>query len=144
MYHLSRLQKYRERIHMDTLRPLPLFLGINQSFWYVCYVTLGRNPFFLQSPFNYSHNIHIYVCSFAPDAFSPPIKHQHLKDLSRKSTFEKISQRFHLNFQFFLTNYFLIFIGIGVVVLCLNFQCLIYGGLVYGLWVGHDSLRGMF
>jgi hypothetical protein len=89
---------------------------------------------------HYSHNIH----SFAPDAFSPPIKHQHLKDLSRKSTFEKISQRFHLNFQFFLTNYFLIFIGIGVVVLCLNFQCLIYGGLVYGLWVGHDTLKGMF
>lgn len=108
---ILRLQNYRERIHMDTLRPLPLFLGINQSF------------------------------CFAPDAFSPPIKHRHFQDLSRKSTYEKISKRFQLNFQFFLTNYFLIFMGIGVVVLCLNFQCLFYGGIVYALWVAHDASK---
>ena len=90
---------------MDTIRPLPVFLGIT-------------GPSFC----------------FAPDAFTPPSKK------FDKNTAEKVSQRITLNFNYFLSNYALIFAGTCVIVTLMHPGMIIYSALVYLLWKGNKAM----
>lgn len=90
---------------MDTIRPLPVFLGIS-------------GPSFC----------------FAPDAFTPPSKK------FDKNTAEKISQRVSLNFNYFISNYAMIFVGTCVIVVLMHPGMIIYSTLVYALWNVHNSM----
>lgn len=99
------LSKVKERVTIDTIRPLPVFLGIT-----------GPS-----------------LC-FAPDAFKPPSKK------FDKNTVEKVNQRLTLNFNYFTSNYAMIFAGTCVIVTLMHPGMIIYSALVYFLWQGHKAM----
>ena len=102
------LTKVKERasiVTFDTIRPLPVFLGIT-----------GPS-----------------LC-FAPDAFKPP------STKFDKNTAEKVSQRLTLNFNYFISNYAMIFAGTCVIVTLMHPGMIIYSALVYFLWQGHKAM----
>lgn len=105
VYLTASLTKYTDRVTLDTVRPLPTFLGIS-----------GPS-----------------MC-LAPDAFAPPLKK------IDKDTAEKVTQRFSLNFAYFVSNYALIFIGTFIIVTLMHPGMIIYSSVVYGLWKGHGFM----
>ena len=84
---------------LDTLRPLPQFMGISANLW------------------------------LSPGAFSAPSTH-----IMDRSTIEKVKNRVNLNVAFFLTNYVLLAIGVGLVVALSHPRMLIAIGFVFSLW----------
>ena len=100
----------RNRVRLDTLRPFPMFMGINTT-------TSTSSPMWYLSA----------------DAFGPPVKHLD------KSTLEKVKSRLSLNFAFFLTNYVLATLIVALVVALLHPSMLLFVGLLYGLWAGHTA-----
>jgi len=108
---ISLFSQWKDRITIDTLRPLPAFFGIT-------------GPSFCLSPKAYT----------APFHLSATTTH-HLFD--SKDKFEKIKQRMGLNTTYFLTNYVLIFVGTGVVIALLHPIMIMFIIIIGLLWKTH-------
>jgi hypothetical protein len=91
----SMVARMMSRVSVDTLRPLPMFVGV---------VTTAQQ----QQQHNNSPN-HKQLC-FAGGAYTPPIRK------FDKASLEKVKSRVSLNFAFFLSNYVLVASMVGLVV----------------------------
>ncbi|KAL7567615.1 hypothetical protein ACA910_000211 [Epithemia clementina (nom. ined.)] len=107
------IRTVRNRVRLDTLRPLPMFMGISAN--------------------NSNNNSPASLCCLATEAFNPPVKHLD------KSTLEKVKSRLSLNFAFFLTNYVLVALVVATVVALMHPSMLLFVGILYGLWAGHNA-----
>jgi PRA1 family protein len=107
----SLFTKFQSRISIDTVRPLHVFLGLNQNAGYC----------------------------LSPTAFTPPVKLSTNK-LVDKSTPEKIKSRVQLNFAYFISNYALLAVMTAVVIALMHPGMVLFVGIVYLLWMGHEFL----
>ena len=107
----SLVTKFQSRISIDTVRPLHVFLGLNHNAGYC----------------------------LSPTAFTPPVKLSTNK-LVDKSTPEKIKSRVQLNFAYFISNYALLAIMTAVVIALMHPGMVLFVGIVYLLWMGHEFL----
>ena len=107
----SVFMKFQSRISIDTIRPLHVFLGLNHNAGYC----------------------------LSPTAFTPPVKLSTNK-LVDKSAPEKIKSRVQLNFAYFISNYALLAIMTAVVIALMHPGMVLFVGIVYLLWKGHQFL----
>lgn len=104
-YFIGMASYVSNRVTLDTVRPLNMFLGIS-------------GPSFC----------------FSPQAFNAPVKK------IDKSTYEKFKSRLKLNFSFFLSNYALLTIGVGVVTALMHPGMIISVCALWALWGLHHFL----
>lgn len=71
---------------------------------------------------------------FSPAAFNAPVTK------IDKSTYEKFTSRLRLNFAFFISNYALLTMGVGVVTALMHPGMVVSVGVMYSLWALHRFL----
>jgi hypothetical protein len=108
----SLVARWQSRVSLDTLRPLPVFLGVNNN-----------NS-------NSNSSIAAGIC-LAAGAFTPPIQKMD------KSSLEKIATRVRLNSTYFVSNYALVAAMTAIVVALMHPSMLVFLALVYALWAAH-------
>jgi len=115
---MARVGTFTSKLTMDTLRPLPLFMG----------VTTGQSPSFC----------------FAADAFSFPISfttggHQQSSSAAenKNPSFGKITSRLQRNLNYFATNYAFMALCTILIVALMHPGMLLYVGITWAAWWLH-------
>lgn len=97
--------RLQTRVSMETLRPLPVFLGITPT-----------------------------AMCLSAGAFTPPVRKMD------KSSYGKIRSRIKLNLAYFLSNYALVAVAVGVVVALMHPSMLLFLAACAGLWSLHSLM----
>jgi hypothetical protein len=109
---LSTMAQLKSKVSMRTLRPLPVFLGIQAT-----------------------DEEDVYELS--RDAYVTPSLPQNINSVD---AFTKVKHRVRENLHFFATNYCMIAAMTALVVTLMHPMMILVVSLVYGLWVAHEYL----